>query len=142
MPRADLDTVFRLIADVPNQTFFVGPRSAELIASAEQALGGALPPQYRTFVEKLGAGNIRAVEVYGVISEPFDGPVPDAVWLTLEERRTGNISADLVIVGDNGDGGYYCIRQGEDGPVILIGGAGREEVAAADFGAYLAMRLA
>lgn len=142
MSKADLDAVFRLIAADPDQAFFAGPRSAELIASAEFALGGTLPSQYRTFVENLGAGNIRGVEVYGVISEPFDGPVPDAVWITLDERRVGNIAAEIIVVGDSGDGGYYCVHEGEDGPVFLLELTGRKEVVAADFGAYLAMRLA
>ena len=58
---------------------FTGPREESIVAAAEEALGHSLPSAYRTFVLRLGAGSIGSSEVYGVIGESFDGPVPDAV---------------------------------------------------------------
>ena len=141
MTTTTIDAALALIADNPDQAFFVGPRSDTLIAKAEQALGGQLPPAYRRFVERLGAGDCVGLEVYGLVDETFGGPAPDAVWITLDERAKGSISSDLIIVGDSGDGGYYCIQHGEDGPVHLVAPNGRSEAVAGDFGAYLVFRL-
>jgi hypothetical protein len=40
----------------------------------------------------------------------------------------------MIIVGDSGDGSYYCLQQGEDGPVFLLETNGNSAVAAAGFG--------
>jgi hypothetical protein len=119
---ADLQEALRLIATSPGQGFFAGPRDATLVASAERALGGNLPPTYREFVTKLGAGNFGAFEVYGVIEDKFeDSSVPNGVWLTLNERRESGLPEKLVIVGSTGDGDYYCVelRGGEESPVTV-----------------------
>jgi hypothetical protein len=142
MSAADLDAALQVFAENPERAFFAGRRPETLLTSAERALGGRLPPTYREFVERLGAGSFGSVEIYGIIAEPFDGPIPDAVWVTLNERRGGLLPRDMIIVGDSGDGGYYCIRQGEDGPVFLLSANGASEVVASDFGTYLVLRLA
>ena len=141
MSAADLDAALRAFAASPATAFFAGPRPEPLLASAERALAGRFPPIYRSFLQRLGAGNFGAFEIYGVISEPFDGPVPDAVWVTLDERRRGLLPDDMIIIGDSGDGGYYCIRHGEDGPVLLLSPGVATENVATDFGAYLVSRL-
>ncbi|WP_420471438.1 SMI1/KNR4 family protein [Brevundimonas sp. FT23042] len=141
MTTTAIDAALALIADHPDQAFFLGPRSDALIAKAEQALGGRFPPAYRRFVEHLGAGDCDGVEVYGLVDETFGGPLPDAVWITLDERKKGSIPSDLIVVGDSGDGSYYCIQHGEDGPVHLVAPNGRSDAVAADFGAYLLSRL-
>lgn len=141
MTPATIDSVLAHIANHPDEGCFIGPRADALIALAEQALGGRLPPAYRRFVETLGAGDFRSVEIYGLIEETFRGPVPDAVWITLDGRRLGYIPPDVIIVGDSGDGCYYCLKPGADGPVHCVWANGQSEVVAADFGAYLAWRL-
>jgi hypothetical protein len=141
MSASDLDAALGIIDGRREEAFFAGPRDETLIAKAEEALGGAFPPAYRRFVQNLGAGSLGSIEIYGVIAEPFDGPVPDVVWITLEERERGSIARDLIIVGDSGDGGYYCVRHGDDGPVFLTWPNGTNETVAPDFGAYLVSRL-
>lgn len=111
------------------------PRVAEPRATVETIAG------VRLAIRRIGAGDCDGVEVYGLVDETFGGPVPDAVWITLDEREKGSIPSDLIIVGDSGDGGYYCIQHGEDGPVHLVAPNGRSEAVAADFGAYLLSRL-
>ena len=121
---------------------FVGPRDDRLLTRAEAALGDALPPSYREFASALGAGNYGSVEVYGLIEESFGGPVPDAVWITLEERRAGSIPQNGIIVGDSGDGGWYWTSLGSaDGPVFLTAIGGLTEEVAPSFPAYLNGRL-
>lgn len=121
---------------------FVGPREERLLIRAEAALGGTLPPSYREFASALGAGNYGSVEVYGLIEESFGGPVPDAVWVTLEERKIGSIPENAFIVGDSGDGGWYWTSLGNvDGPVLLTAVGGLTEEVAPSFSAYLNTRL-
>jgi len=126
---------------------FAGPRP-ELVPSAESALGVALPPSYRRFVERLGAGSIGPFEVYGLTSEPFDGPIPDAVWAKLTSRRgPSQLPASMVVIGDDGIGGEYVLdtAKGAEPPVELwYGGASTSgdllERVADSFGAFLRRR--
>lgn len=121
---------------------FMGPRDEGLLTRAEAALGAELPPSYREFACRLGAGNYRSLEVYGLIDESFGGPVPDAVWVTLEERKSGSIPDHAIIVGDSGDGGWYWTSLGNvDGPVFLTAVTGTTEEVAPSFPAYLNARL-
>ncbi len=125
--------------------FFAGPRDPALIAAAETAIGRAFPPTYREFVERLGAGNFGAFEVYGVTNSNFEnGKVPNGIWLTLKQRRAGKLPDNLLAIGDTGDGAYYCIElcEWEEGPVVIyqpnIPAQNRHfEQVAKDFGEFL-----
>lgn len=145
MSMQDLTEGFAIIDANPEQGFFAGRRDLALIAAAESALGGTFPPTYRAFLERFGAGNFGAFEVYGVIGPDFEkGPVPDGVWLTLKQRRAGTLPQNLLIVGDTGDGGYYCLEleKGQETPVIIYwpGFPARQqqhaETVAEDFGEF------
>lgn len=98
---------------------FAGPR-AELVVSAETALGFSLPPSYRVFVGRLGAGSIGGFEIYGLIREPFSGVIPDAVGYTLRERDApSNLPNSMIVIGSDGMGGDYVldVSKGEEPPV-------------------------
>jgi hypothetical protein len=72
--------------------------------------------------------------------------VPDAVWLTLKNRKAHNLPMSLVIIGDTGYGPYYAIdtaQKNTDGesPVIewwsgLPDAEGNGRVIASDFGKF------
>lgn len=118
------DEALRLMID-EDLADFVGERSDELVVAAEQALGVRFPPTYRQFLGSLGAGSFGSFEVYGVISQPFDGPVPDAVWATLEERAApSNLPPSMIVIGADGMGGSYILdtANGEDPPVEVWNG--------------------
>lgn len=144
MSMQNLIDAMRLIESNASSAFFAGARSSGEISAAEAALGGAFPPTYREFLERLGAGNFGAFEVYGITDGNFEtGRVPNGIWLTLEQRRSRAIPDDFVIVGDTGDGGYYCLalRDGRDGPVYIytptnLRRPGPLEPIAADFGEF------
>ncbi len=125
---------------------FAGPRDLETIAAAESALGRSFPPTYRAFLQQLGAGNFGAFEVYGITSNNFESAkVPNGIWLTLRERRSGVLPDNLLIIGDTGDGAYYCIELIRDQearvvvfcPGIRIANQHPYEVVASDFGEFL-----
>jgi antitoxin YobK len=120
---------------------FAGPRPAELIAAAEQALGFRFPPTYRRFLSDHGAGSVGGTEIYGVIDENFaDSMIPDGVWYNLELRREGHPGA-LYVFYAVGDGEHFCLdseRVAADGEMPIVGvslgdESDREEIAP-DFG--------
>jgi len=89
---------------------FSGPKPPELLDSAELALGVALPPTYRAFLTEVGCGDIAGCEFYGVIDDNFENSsIPDAIWLTLEERRASGLPHSLVIVYEFGEGTYVAL---------------------------------
>lgn len=124
---------------------FEGAIEEEVIQKAEKILGLAFPPSYRMFISRYGCGDIEGLEIYGIIDDDFvNSSVPDAVWLTLNERSSGLPDTYIIIAG--GDGEFYVIdtryknSDGEssifsyeiDGSVIKI---------AEDFGEYLLAQL-
>jgi hypothetical protein len=97
------------------------------------------------FVRTLGAGSFGSFEIYGVIELPFEGPIPDAVWATLEERaEPSNLPLSMVVIGDDGMGGTYVLdtAKGAEPPVeVWNGGASvpddELEILAPTFGDFL-----
>ena len=69
---SDYERAAALIAESKDDADFAGPRPAELIQAAEEALGVQFPPTYRRFVSEYGAGNIGSTEIYGVIDFDFE----------------------------------------------------------------------
>jgi antitoxin YobK len=144
-----LDQALALIAKHEGEAAFVGQRSELMVRTAEKALGLRLPPTYRRFVQKLGAGSFGAAEVYGVIDADFENSsAPDAVWATLRAREDNALPADLVILGYEDDE-VLCLRVrpgDEEGPVLVINAGEDEErigsrTIAPDFGDYLLSRV-
>lgn len=141
MSQANLEKGLAMISQHATRAHFVGPRSEELVARAETALGLRLPPTYREFVRRLGAGNFGAAEFYGVIDENFSASsVPNGVWLTLDERRSAALPKNYVIVASSGTGEYYCldVRDQGEAPVVIMppGETVPSEQVASDFGDF------
>ncbi len=91
----ELEQAIRLIDQNAASADFEGPKSEELVRLAEGALGLTLPPTYREFVRRQGCGDIAGEEFYGVIKDDFENStVPNGIWLTLNERRTANLSEE------------------------------------------------
>jgi antitoxin YobK len=123
---------------------FEGPKPESLVARAEAALGVVFPPSYRQFLLELGSGDVAGFEIYGLVDGDFtDSAVPDAIWLTLEERQSSGLEPRFVIIGALGDGTYDCLdtaHVGRDGecPVVQLSAEGESTVKLADsFGEYL-----
>lgn len=111
MSMDDLRRAIVIVEANPARASFVGPRDPALIATVESVLGGQLPATYHEFVRRLGAGNFGSFETYGVIDDEFENSaVPDGVWATLKTRREAGLPNDVVVVGDTGDGLYYCVK--------------------------------
>lgn len=148
MSLADLKRAFKRIDANEHEADFVGSRDEALVALAERTLGLRFPPTWRAFLARYGCGSIAGEEFYGLVDDDFvNSSVPDAIWLTLDQRRTTGLPETLVIVYGVGDGTYYaldCGARGKDGecPVVEWFSADRTppgslKVVASDFGALL-----
>ncbi|HTS82715.1 MAG TPA: SMI1/KNR4 family protein [Myxococcaceae bacterium] len=122
---------------------FAGPKPESLVARAEEALGLRFPPSYRQFLLELGCGDVGGFEVYGVVDDDFvHSSVPDAIWMTLEERRNVGLDPRYLVIGTLGDGTLDCldtVHLGRDGeaPVVQLSSEGEDPVRLADsFGEY------
>jgi hypothetical protein len=110
MSMGDLEEACELIELNDDQADFDGPKPDDLLKKAEKALGLSFPATYRAFLSRLGCGGIAGAEFYGVIKDDFENSsVPDAIWLTLEERKSTQLPNSHILVGATGDGGYFAI---------------------------------
>src|SRR5688500_10820574 len=88
----------------------VGAQPESLVAKAEAALDVAFPPSYRLFLREMGCGDINGLEVLGLIDDNFkNSGIPDAVWLTLNERRAIGLDAAYMLIGAGGDGTFIAL---------------------------------
>lgn len=148
MGMAELDEALDIISSYGEHASFVGPRDEALIVAAEDALCLSLPPSYRAFVKRLGAGDFAGEELFGVIHGDFQASgVPDGVWMTLQAREAWNLPGSMVVVYFDGGTDYYALDvdssdSAGEAPVVAwrpgVSEAGdRQEVVAADFGVFL-----
>lgn len=148
MSMSDLEQAFQLIGSIGKAEFH-GPKSEALIVHAEQTLDLTFPPTYRQFLSRFGCGGVPGRELYGLIDGDFENSsVPDAIWLTLDERQTSQLPKSLVLVSDTGNGGYYGIDVSQktsegDSPVVEWwpgappNASGNRRIVANDFGSFL-----
>jgi hypothetical protein len=124
---------------------FTGPIPQQIVEEAEELLGVRFPPSYRQFLLKLGCGDVAGAEFYGIVDEKLrEGPIPNGIWLTLDERETAKLPSKMVLVAFTGMSGYYALdlsRAGEnrEAPVVMWqAGAAAEAcpVIAKDFGSF------
>lgn len=148
MSFADLQKAFSLIESNRDSADFDGRKPEELITLAESSLGLQFPKTYRVFLATYGCGDIAGQEFYGVINGDFEkSSVPDAIWLTLDERKSSGLPESLVIIYATSDGVYYALdfsSRNEDGecPVVAwIPGVSKRgdhlEDMAEDYGQFL-----
>lgn len=145
MSMSDLERAVEMISQMRDADF-IGPKSETLIIAAEQRLGLAFPPSYRKFLACLGCGDVIGCEFYGLIGEDFDNSgVPDAIWITLRNRKSAGLFDSFILVSDTGYGNYYAIDVSKktpegDSPVVEWQPLDSPEVRrpiAEDFGAFL-----
>jgi hypothetical protein len=110
MSMQDLEAAFGLIEANRDQADFEGPKAEGILGKAEESLGLSFPATYRAFLSRLGCGDIGGAEFYGVVKQDFENSaIPDAIWLTLRQRKIGQIPASHILIGSTGDGGYYAL---------------------------------
>jgi hypothetical protein len=128
-----------------NDSDFEGEKDEKLVRKAESFLGITFPPTYREFLLKLGCGNIKGIEIYGLIDDNFTiSTIPNAIWLTYVERNKFNLPPYLILIGQSQEG-YYALdtsRNNADGEAPVIDWHNgldpkKAEIVAEDFGEFL-----
>ena len=123
MSMQDLNQAFNLIENIDEKNL-CGPKSEEFIIKAKKALPIKFPSIYRLFVKTYGFGDILANEIYGIIDNNFtNSSACNAVWLTLDERKTG-CPYSFIIIASTGFGPKYVLDssqpdQDSEYPVLL-----------------------
>lgn len=117
------------------------------IESAEQALGVAIPGDYRRFVEDYGWGGVRGIALYGLGDD-----VPrhlSLVGITTSERTemSPQLRPEFLPIMNDGSGNLYCLDTRTEGPKVVFWD--HEDtpnqdpaVEADDFSQWLASKLA
>ncbi len=145
MSLSDLDKAIELIEEYGGGDF-EGGKDQAIIEKAENVLEVEFPPTYLKFLSTLGAGDIEGLEFYGVINEDFENSgIPDAVWLTLNERKHG-LPKHLIIIYSAGDGTYYAIDTSQinshgESPIVSVDTMGKINKISDDFGSFLLSEL-
>lgn len=140
----DLEEAVELIEKIGGD--FEGEKYSGLVDKAEKALGLMFPPSYKKFISVLGSGDIEGLEFFGLVGGDFDkSALPDAIWITLEERKSG-LPNYLVLVYAAGNGSYCGIdtRQVDsngESPIVSCGVGGNMRVIASDYGEFLLSEL-
>jgi antitoxin YobK len=120
----DMWKAFDLIEKNSHMADFEGAKSGGLISRAESVLGVGFPATYKAFLSRYGCGDIAGREFYGIIGEDFeDAGIPDAVWITLQERKDSDLPRSLVIICAVGDGTYFALdcatrNEADECPVV------------------------
>lgn len=141
----DLETAFKIIGENGSGDF-EGRKDNALIEKAEKVLGLIFPPTYKRFLAELGCGDIEGLEFYGLIGEDFNNSsIPDAIWLTLNERKYG-LPKNLVLIHSVGDGVYYALDTDQinpdgENPVVSYELNSITEKVATDFGEFMLSQL-
>ncbi len=110
----------------------------EEIRRAEYDLGVAFPRSYRKFLRQAGAGRLRGVVLFGLLSDGGWGNV-----VTLNQIAKEGVPDYLLwIAGENGNACDYYLdtsRQNADGecPVVIVGPEQEPVAVANDFLEFL-----
>jgi hypothetical protein len=113
---AELDEALRLIEQNPDEADFIGPRDEGLIVGAEFALRITFPPTYRRFLLELGEGTFGGGEFFGAISQDlWDARLTDGIGQSLQARERRGLSTSMVLVSNDGTGGYFALNTAQRG---------------------------
>jgi len=87
------------------------PQNMEVIIRSEELLGLTYPEDFKKTLNIFGLRKIGSFELYGI---PKDGNlhavgVANAIWLTLEERKSSSLPTNLLIIASTGFGEYYVL---------------------------------
>lgn len=111
---------------------------------AESTLCVRFPSSYRAFLRDFGCGDVNSYELYGLINSNFaSNGIPDAVWCTLDDRRSFGLPTHFISIATDPDGFRVCLDLSEltsenEAPVVLVAfDNGVVETLAPTFGAFL-----
>jgi len=129
------------IIEKTNKGWFKGPMPEEFILKAEKYLNLKFPVSFAEFLREKGNGYFEGIEFYGLCNDNFTGPIPDAIWLTMDERNSSGLDNELILICQSLEY-YYAIDTGQcingENPIVdIIPNSKRPfKIAAPDYGTF------
>ena len=120
-----IERVRHRLREVDQPCVIAGPASEEAVAAAEEQLGIAFPPSYRTFLRRFGRlalpSQLAVVHDFVGLGTKDD----DVVARTLAARDQNQLAPGLVVVGLGAQANeWFCLdtqrATGEELPVVLF----------------------
>lgn len=126
-----IERVRHRLREVDQPCEIAGPASEEAVAAAEEKLGIAFPPSYRTFLRRFGQLALPAqlAVVHDFLGIPksgrSDAATRDVVSQTLAAREENQLASGLVVVGIGAqENEWFCLdtqrATGDELPVVLF----------------------
>ena len=120
-----IERVRSRLREVDQRCAIAGPASEEAVTAAEEQLGCAFPPSYRTFLRKFGSADMAVVHDFvGIDPRAPDGK--GVVERTLAARVENRLGPALVVVGLGAQAReWFCLDCGRTSssgelPVVLF----------------------
>jgi hypothetical protein len=119
-----IERVRHRLREVQQPCEVAGPASEEAVAAAEEQLGIAFPPSYRTFLRRFG--QLALPSQLAVVHDFVGiGPTDDVVSRTLSARELNHLAPGLVVVGLGAQPNeWFCLdtarATGDELPVVLF----------------------
>lgn len=146
-----IDNVNQLLAmsdDVP----FMGPAASNRqIIAFEKILGITFPETYKLFLREFGVLDFNGLEFYGITLNGINADsIPCVLFATKDAQKKGEISNEMILVQESGDGYVYCIdwsivnKNGEPAVVevpLSYRDTGEKSVVSDNFGEFLITRI-
>lgn len=113
----------RKLKKIENNDFQDFITDEKVIAEAEVNLNLKFPKSYRLFLQELGCGGIDWLEIYGIPQNNLNlCSIPNAIWLTLDERNCSNIDKNVILIAQSDEYFYaiYCCNSDNDGENPII----------------------
>jgi len=131
MTDKNLIAAFEIIAN-SGEGWFKGSMPKEILLKAEKYLNVKFPFSFSEFLLEKGNGIFKGLEFYGLVCDDFTrGPVPDAIWLTMNQRKSAGLDKDLILICESPDY-FFAIDTGQstngESPVVnVIPGVSKKE---------------
>lgn len=107
-----------------NKFNYHGKIDQQVIKKAETLLWITFPPSYNFFLSNYWCWDIQWIELFWITNDDFiNSWIPDAIWLTLNERKNW-LPNHFLIISDDWMWNYYVINtleltQNNENPIYL-----------------------
>lgn len=110
------------ILKYPEELEFFSNVSSEMIAKFEQELNVELKGSYKKFLLDFGYLSFGALEIFGIPHKNLlkqNEDYTNALAYTIESRNEINLSENLIVINNFGNGELYCLDLSTDIPKVV-----------------------
>lgn len=123
MPQTEYRTAIDLLRRAGIELMTSVPATQADVAALGDRLGFDLPPSYVAMLMEFGCLAFEGREFYGWTRSGLDGAgIPNVVFATEYERRSGAVPITMLVIASGGDGSLLVLdgeNRGEDGEAAV-----------------------